>query len=145
MSDRTSTRAAVGGGPDVDPAARDRLAVLARELAVVHGRVTLSSGREADYYVDMRLISLHHEAAPLVGRLLREMTADWSYAATGGLTMGADPVAAAILHAPGRPVDCFVVRKEAKAHGMQRRIEGPTSPGAACSSWRTPRRPATAP
>jgi orotate phosphoribosyltransferase len=109
----------------VDPAARDRLAALARELAVVHGRVTLSSGREADYYVDMRRISLHHEAAPLIGRLLREMTADWSYDAAGGLTMGADPVGAAIMHAPGPPVDSFVVRKEAKAHGMQRRIEGP--------------------
>jgi orotate phosphoribosyltransferase len=57
------------------------------------------------------------------------MTADWAYDAAGGLTMGADPVGAAILHAPGRPVDCFVVRKEAKAHGMQRRIEGPDVAG----------------
>ncbi|MFC5060810.1 orotate phosphoribosyltransferase [Actinomycetospora atypica] len=121
--------AAVGGGPDVDRPARERLATLARELAVVHGRVTLSSGRQADYYVDMRRISLHHEAAPLIGRLLREMTADWAYDVAGGLTMGADPVAAAILHAPGRPVDAVVVRKEAKAHGMQRRVEGPDVTG----------------
>jgi orotate phosphoribosyltransferase len=129
MSDPPTTRAAVGGGPDVDPVARDRLAVLARELAVVHGRVTLSSGREAGYYVDMRRISLHHEAAPLIGRLLREMTADWSYDAAGGLTLGADPVGTAMLHASGGAVDSFVVRKAEKAHGMQRRVEGPDVAG----------------
>lgn len=111
--------------PDVDSAARRRLAELVAELAVVHGRVTLSSGREADYYVDLRRATLHHEASPLIGRLLRELTADWEFDAVGGLTLGADPVATAIMHAPGRPIDSFVVRKEAKKHGMQRRIEGP--------------------
>ncbi|WP_299021699.1 orotate phosphoribosyltransferase [uncultured Dietzia sp.] len=109
----------------VDAAARARLAELVAELAVVHGRVTLSSGREADYYVDLRRATLHHEASPLIGRLLRELTADWEFDAVGGLTLGADPVATAIMHAPGRPIDAFVVRKEAKKHGMQRRIEGP--------------------
>jgi orotate phosphoribosyltransferase len=104
---------------------RARLAELVRKLAVVHGRVTLSSGAQADYYVDLRRVTLHHEAAPLIGRLVRELTADWSYQAVGGLTLGADPVAAAVLHAPGPPVDAFVVRKEPKQHGMQRRIEGP--------------------
>src|SRR5690625_6629396 len=102
---------------------RARLAELIRELAVVHGKVTLSSGKEADYYVDLRRVTLHHEAAPLIGRLLREATADWDYASVGGLTMGADPVAMAVMHAPGRPIDACVVRKEAKAHGMQRRVE----------------------
>jgi orotate phosphoribosyltransferase len=96
-----------------------------RELAVVHGRVTLSSGAQADYYVDLRRVTLHHEAAPLIGRLIRELTSDWSYQAVGGLTLGADPVAVAVLHAPGPPVDAFVVRKSVKEHGMQRRIEGP--------------------
>ncbi|MBB1055114.1 orotate phosphoribosyltransferase [Dietzia sp. B44] len=110
---------------DVDPDARRRLAELVAELAVVHGRVTLSSGREADYYVDLRRATLHHEASPLIGRLLRELTDDWEFDAVGGLTLGADPVATAIMHAPGRPIDAFVVRKEAKKHGMQRRIEGP--------------------
>ncbi|WP_440220302.1 orotate phosphoribosyltransferase [Dietzia sp. MNB45] len=105
--------------------ARTRLSELVAELAVVHGRVTLSSGREADYYVDLRRATLHHEASPLIGRLLRELTADWEFDAVGGLTLGADPVATAIMHAPGRPIDAFVVRKEAKKHGMQRRIEGP--------------------
>ncbi|MGH3837497.1 MAG: orotate phosphoribosyltransferase [Pseudonocardiaceae bacterium] len=105
--------------------ARSRLAELVRELAVVHARVTLSSGAQADYYVDLRRATLHHEAAPLIGRLVRELTSDWSYRAVGGLTLGADPVAAAVLHAPGPPVDAFVVRTSAKEHGMQRRIEGP--------------------
>ncbi|QLY30793.1 orotate phosphoribosyltransferase [Nocardia huaxiensis] len=104
---------------------RDRLAELVRALAVVHGRVTLSSGKEADYYVDLRRATLHHEAAPLIGKLLRELVADWDFDAVGGLTMGADPVAAAVMHAPGRPIDAFVVRKAAKSHGMQRQIEGP--------------------
>ena len=115
--------------PGVDPTAKARLAALIADLAVVHGRVTLSSGREADYYIDGRLPTLHHEAAPLIGRLLRELTADWDYDAVGGLTLGADPVAGAILHAPGRPVDAFVVRKVAKGHGMQKQIEGPSVAG----------------
>ncbi len=109
--------------------ARSRLAELVRELAVVHAHVTLSSGAQADYYVDLRRATLHHEAAPLIGRLVRELTSDWSYRAVGGLTLGADPVAAAVLHAPGPPVDAFVVRKSVKEHGMQRRIEGPEVAG----------------
>jgi orotate phosphoribosyltransferase len=98
---------------------------LVSELAVVHGRVTLSSGKEADYYVDLRRATLHHEASRLIGTLMRELTADWEFAAVGGLTLGADPVATAIMHADGRPIDSFVVRKAAKTHGMQRQIEGP--------------------
>lgn len=107
---------------------RERLASLVRELGVVHGKVTLASGVEADYYVDLRRVTLEHRAAPLVGRLMRVLTADWDYAAVGGLTLGADPVATAVLHAAGaegRPVDAFVVRKSTKEHGMQRLIEGP--------------------
>lgn len=108
---------------------RDRLRDLILELAVVRGRVVLSSGAEADWYVDLRRVTLHHEAAPLVGRVLRELTADRAYEAVGGLTLGADPVATAVLHAPGPPVDAFVVRKQGKAHGLQRRIEGPDVAG----------------
>ncbi len=114
--------------PRIDAAARAELASLVRKLSVVHGRVTLSSGAEADYYVDLRRATLHHAAAPLIGRLLRELTADWDYAAVGGLTLGADPVATAMLHA-GAGLDAFVVRKAAKAHGMQRLIEGPDVAG----------------
>ena len=108
---------------------RDDLAALVRELAVVHGKVTLSSGAEADFYVDLRRATLHHTAGPLIGKLIRELVSDWEFDAVGGLTMGADPVALAVMHAPGRPIDAFVVRKAAKAHGMQRRIEGPDVAG----------------
>lgn len=108
----------------LDSAARAELAALVSQLSVVHGKVTLSSGRQADYYVDLRRATLQHRAAPLIGRLIRELTADWDYVAVGGLTLGADPVATAVMHAPGRPVDAFVVRKSVKAHGMQRLIEG---------------------
>jgi orotate phosphoribosyltransferase len=109
----------------VSTADRDELADLVRRLAVVRGHVTLSSGIEADYYVDLRRATLHHRAAPLIGSLIRELTDDWEYAAAGGLTLGADPVATAVMHAPGRPIDAFVVRKSVKTHGMQRLIEGP--------------------
>ncbi|WP_433530726.1 orotate phosphoribosyltransferase [Micromonospora sp. CA-263727] len=107
----------------------DDLRKFISDLAVVHGRVVLSSGREADWYVDLRRVTLHHRAAPLVGRVMRELTADWSYDAVGGLTLGADPIALSMLHAPGRPLDAFVVRKAGKAHGLQRRIEGPDVAG----------------
>jgi orotate phosphoribosyltransferase len=111
---------------------RDALLDLIRDLAVVHGRVTLSSGREADWYVDLRRVLLHHAAAPLAGSVMLDVTAGWSYDAVGGLTLGADPVAAAMLHAAagrGQKLDAFVVRKEGKAHGLQRRIEGPDVAG----------------
>jgi orotate phosphoribosyltransferase len=100
--------------------------------AVVHGQVTLSSGRTADYYVDLRRVTLDAEAAPLVGTIMLELTADLDFEAVGGLTMGADPVAAAMLHAAaahGRRLDAFVVRKEGKTHGMRRQIEGPPVQG----------------
>ena len=108
------------------------LLALVKDLAVVHGRVTLSSGREADYYVDLRRVTLSGRAAPLVGRVMLDLTADLEFDAVGGLTMGADPVATAMLHAAaaqGRALDAFVVRKAAKAHGMQRQIEGPDIAG----------------
>jgi orotate phosphoribosyltransferase len=111
---------------------RDELLALIRDLAVVRGKVVLSSGKEADYYVDLRRITLHHAAAPLVGRVMLEATAHLEYDAVGGLTLGADPVATAMLHAAsaaGRKLDAFVVRKATKAHGLQRRIEGPDIEG----------------
>ncbi|WP_222264942.1 orotate phosphoribosyltransferase [Modestobacter marinus] len=111
---------------------RDRLLELIVELAVVHGKVTLSSGREADWYIDLRRLTLHHEGAPLVGRVMRQLTRDLAYEAVGGLTLGADPVATAMLHAAADGegfLDAFVVRKQGKAHGLQRRIEGPDVAG----------------
>lgn len=103
-----------------------------RGKAVVHGRVVLSSGREADYYIDLRRVTLDSEAAPLVGQVMLDLTQDLTYDAVGGLTLGADPVATAMLHAAaarGHRLDAFVVRKSEKAHGLQRRIEGPDVAG----------------
>jgi len=116
---------------------RERLSILIAELAVVRGRVTLASGREADYYVDLRRVTLHHEAAPLIGHLLLDLLEESGVGpgevdAVGGLTLGADPVATALLHAAasrGLALDAFVVRKESKEHGLQRRIEGPDVAG----------------
>jgi orotate phosphoribosyltransferase len=111
---------------------RDDLRKTIADLAVVHGRVVLSSGREADWYVDLRRATLHHFAAPLIGRVMLDLVADWEFDAVGGLTLGADPVATAMLHAAaaqGRTLDAFVVRKAEKAHGLQRRIEGPDVAG----------------
>jgi orotate phosphoribosyltransferase len=100
--------------------------------AVVHGKVILSSGKEADYYVDLRRITLDHVAAPLVGEVMLDLTKDLDFEAVGGLTLGADPVATAMMNVAarnGRALDSFVVRKEGKAHGLQRRIEGPDVAG----------------
>ncbi|MGF7235726.1 MAG: orotate phosphoribosyltransferase [Frankia sp.] len=111
---------------------RERLRELVRADAVVRGRVILSSGREADYYLDLRRITLSGVAAPLVGQVMLDLTADLEFDAVGGLTMGADPVAAAMLHAAasrGRVLDACVVRKTEKAHGLQRRVEGPDVAG----------------
>jgi orotate phosphoribosyltransferase len=102
------------------------------DKAVVHGKVILSSGKEADYYVDLRRVTLDAEAAPIIGRVMLNLTKDLDFDAVGGLTLGADPVATAMLHAAaaqGRNLDAFVVRKAEKAHGLQRRIEGPDVKG----------------
>ena len=98
-----------------------------KDLAIVHGRVTLASGKEAEYYVDMRRVTLDGAAGPVVGRIMNDLTKDLDFDAVGGLTLGADPVATAMLHAraaAGGTLDAFVVRKDSKAHGLQRRIEG---------------------
>jgi orotate phosphoribosyltransferase len=111
---------------------RERLLELIKTKAIVHGPVTLSSGREAHYYVDLRRITLDGEAAPLVGQVMNELTKDLDFEAVGGLTLGADPVATSMLHAcaaAGRRLDAFVVRKSGKAHGLQQRIEGPSIRG----------------
>ena len=111
------------------------LELLRKEIikkAVVRGKVILSSGKEADFYVDLRRVTLDAVAAPLVGEVMLELTRDLDYEAVGGLTLGADPVATAMLHAAakqGRKLDAFVVRKSEKAHGLQRRIEGPDVKG----------------
>ena len=107
---------------------RDALKEEILKKAVVHGKVILSSGKEADYYVDLRRITLDSTAAPLVGAVMLDLVKDWEFDAVGGLTLGADPVATAMMHIAahqGKKIDSFVVRKAEKAHGLQRRIEGP--------------------
>ena len=115
-----------------DSAARQDLQQQIKDKAVVHGKVVLSSGQEADYYVDLRRVTLDAVAAPLVGQVMLDLTSDWDYDAVGGLTLGADPVATAMLHAAaarGEKLDAFVVRKSEKTHGLQRRVEGPDVAG----------------
>ena len=112
--------------------ARDALKEEILKKAVVHGKVILSSGKEAEYYVDLRRVTLDSIAAPLVGEVMFELTKDLDFEAVGGLTLGADPVATAMMHVAarkGRKIDAFVVRKAEKAHGLQRRIEGPDVKG----------------
>ena len=112
--------------------ARDTLKSEIIKKAVVHGKVILSSGKEADYYVDLRRVTLDAVAAPLVGQVMLDLTKDLEFDAVGGLTLGADPVATAMMHvaaSKGRNLDSFVVRKAEKAHGLQRRIEGPDVKG----------------
>ena len=112
--------------------AKDQLREEIINKAVVHGKVILSSGKEADYYVDLRRVTLDHVAAPLIGEVMLDLTKDLNYEAVGGLTLGADPVATAMMHTAakqGKKLDAFVVRKAEKAHGLQRRIEGPDVKG----------------
>ena len=111
---------------------RDTLRKEILDKAVIHGKVVLSSGREADYYVDLRRVTLDAVAAPLIGRVMLDVTKDIEFDAVGGLTLGADPVAGAMLHAAaaqGRKLDAFIVRKSEKQHGLQRRVEGPDVAG----------------
>jgi orotate phosphoribosyltransferase len=112
----------------------DRTELLAaiKAKAVIHGDFILSSGQRADFYVDLRRVLLDGRLAPLAGRVMLDLTWDLGYDAAGGLTMGADPVATAMMHASaarGTPIDAFVVRKTEKAHGLQRRVEGPEVAG----------------
>ncbi|MBX3100456.1 MAG: orotate phosphoribosyltransferase [Salinibacterium sp.] len=101
--------------------------------AVFHGDFTLTSGKKATYYVDLRKVSLDHRVAPLIGQVMLDLIAEVAdVSAVGGMTMGADPIATAILHqgaARGLGYDAFVVRKEPKDHGRGRQVEGPELAG----------------
>ncbi|MCG7415813.1 orotate phosphoribosyltransferase [Microbacterium aurum] len=116
----------VASTPELEAQRQDLIALIGEE-AVFHGDFTLSSGKKATYYVDMRKLTLDHRAAPAIGRLVLDLVRDHEVDAVGGLTLGADPIANAVLHASvaiGTPVDAFVVRKEPKDHGRGRQIEG---------------------
>ncbi len=113
--------------------AREQLIAHISSDAVFHGDFTLTSGARASYYVDLRRVSLDHRVAPLIGQVMLDVIAKIpNVQAVGGMTMGADPVAAAILHqgaARGLAYDAFVVRKEPKDHGRGRQVEGPDLAG----------------
>jgi orotate phosphoribosyltransferase len=111
---------------------REELLAGIKDKAVVHGDFVLSSGQHTSSYVDLRRVMLDGRLAPLAGRVLLDAAADLPYEAVGGLTLGADPVAYAMMYAAasrGTPIDAFVVRKAEKTHGLQRRIEGPDVAG----------------
>jgi orotate phosphoribosyltransferase len=118
--------------PDI-AAAKQQLIDYISELAVFHGDFTLTSGKKASYYIDLRKVSLDHRVAPLIGQVMVDLIKDVpDVAAVGGLTMGADPIAASVLHqgvAQGKSYDAFVVRKEPKDHGRGRQVEGPELEG----------------
>lgn len=113
--------------PELEADRQSLIALIGAE-AVFHGDFTLSSGKKASYYVDMRKLTLDHRAAPAIGRLMLDLIADIpDVASVGGLTLGADPIANAVMHESvrtGRPLDAFVVRKEPKDHGRGRQVEG---------------------
>lgn len=104
--------------------ARDRLIAELRAHALIIGEVVLSSGATAQYYVDAKRATLRPPGFAAMGELVAAHAREWGATAVGGLTMGADPVACAAL-AAGADVKAFFIRKETKAHGLQRRIEGP--------------------
>ncbi len=104
--------------------AHGRLVQELRDHALVIGEVTLTSGATAQYYVDAKRAILRPAGFEALGELLAEYARDWRATAVGGLTMGADAVTCAAL-AGGADVKGFFVRKEAKRHGLSRRIEGP--------------------
>src|SRR5919206_3969567 len=105
-------------------AARDVLIAELRRHALVIGDVTLTSGRTAQYYVDAKRAILRPAAFAALAELVAGYARSWEATAVGGLTMGADAPACAAL-AGGADVKAFFVRKEAKGHGLQRRVEGP--------------------
>jgi orotate phosphoribosyltransferase len=113
--------------------ARQQLIEFISGEAVFHGDFTLTSGKKATYYIDLRKVSLDHRVAPLIGQVMVDLIADIpDVDAVGGLTMGADPIAAAVLHqgvARGLAYDAFVVRKEPKDHGRGKQVEGPDLAG----------------
>lgn len=113
--------------------AREQLIQYIRDEAVFHGDFTLTSGKKASYYIDLRKVSLDHRVAPLIGRVMVDLIDDMpDIAAVGGLTMGADPIASAVLHqaaALGKTYDAFVVRKQPKDHGRGKQVEGPDVAG----------------
>ncbi len=110
--------------PDESTSARERLLQVLRDEALIIGEVVLTSGRTAQYLVDAKRAILLRSGFTALAELVAAQAREWGATAVGGMTMGADPIACAAL-AGGADVKAFFVRKETKAHGLSRRIEGP--------------------
>jgi len=113
-------------------ATRARLLELLRERSLIFQEVTLASGQKSHFYIDAKMLLMSSQAAPLIGELLYQMTADWRLDAIGGMEISALPMAtAAVLryHQAGRRLEGFCVRKELKEHGTRKRIEGKLEAG----------------
>ncbi|MGL6094633.1 MAG: orotate phosphoribosyltransferase, partial [Fimbriiglobus sp.] len=111
---------------------RDRLQELFRARALQFGDFTLASGKKSTYYVNSKKVLFHAEAITLLGDVLLDATRDLEFQAIGGLEVGAIPMAAAALtafHRAGRPMEGFFVRKQAKGHGANDKLEGQVNPG----------------
>lgn len=107
---------------------KEKLFNLLNQDALKRGKFTLSSGKESNYYLDGRVITLDPQGAYLVARIILEMTKGEVLAAIGGPTLGADPIVgalAAVSYIQQTPIKTFIVRKQAKEHGTQQQVEGP--------------------
>jgi len=106
---------------------REELLALIKEIALFRGHFILASGKESDFYLDGRLVTLDPKGAQLIGKVMHKRLIELGVEAAGGLTMGADPIAAAVAvvsEYENKPIKAFIVRKEAKDHGKQKQVEG---------------------
>lgn len=111
---------------------KQKLKKLLLEKSFKLGSFELSSGKRSDYYIDGRITSLDGEGAYLIATLLLDSIKSWQVSAVGGMTLGADPIVGAMValsHARGKPLHGFIVRKQAKEHGMGKLVEGIVSQG----------------
>jgi orotate phosphoribosyltransferase len=124
IDDRSSSEDLTADGDEGLEEARRQLLIELRAHALVLERVVLTSGRTSSYLIDAKRAILRPAGFGALSKLVAAQAAAWRATAVGGMTMGADPIACAAL-AGGADVKAFFVRKEAKQHGLSRRIEGP--------------------
>src|SRR5260221_10427979 len=111
---------------------RNALLNLIKTRAIIHKEVTLASGQKSSYYIDARSLFLHGPSATLIGEAIYDLTKDLPIVAIGGPAVGALPITVAATlhyHKMGREMEGFFIRKEAKAHGLQKTVEGVLPPG----------------
>ena len=111
---------------------RKPLIEIIKRDALKFGDFVLASGQRSSFYIDCRNVTLSAEGAALIGRGILDLLGDEPFEAVGGMTLGADPILAAVLAIAGlekRPLRGFIVRKEAKGHGTGKLVEGPLKEG----------------